>query len=123
MATGPKAGLYQNVQSASNLPPTLENIEISTQENMGVWAAVINHVFLRSDMSVRTKVVKVMKAFLLLLILVILYYLLKRHFNYLSNRNIIWKSVEPCGCFRPVDLSTNDQFINSTTCSRVSPIN
>ena len=87
---------------------------------MGVWAAVINHVFLESDMSVRTKVVKVMKAFLLLLILVLLYYLLKRHFN---NKNVIWKSVEPCGCFRPVDLSTNDQFINSTTCSRVRPIN
>ena len=90
---------------------------------MGVWAAVINHVSLQSDMSVRTKVVKVMKAFILLLILVLLYCLLKRHFNYLSNKNVIWKSVEPCGCFRPVDLSTNDQFINSTTCSRVSPIN
>ena len=33
MATGPKAGLYQNAQSASYLPPTLTGIKEADSKN------------------------------------------------------------------------------------------
>ena len=40
-----------------------------------------------------------------------------------NTKKLILKKVGPCDCLKLIDLSISDEFINSTTCSRVSIFN